>query len=95
MFTRFPDREVKEANEEIGAAALFADTGLHDDLGEMESIESEFAFGFLPAGPGLTPLSVLMITGPGALIGVGTIFFHTLTGKREQPKPGPSLPTEI
>ena len=72
-FTRYydEDRAQREAEAvEESLADLFAETGLEDNTGPIESIPNRFMLGVLPGGPGRDAISVLTLAGPGALVSV-------------------------
>jgi len=68
VLTRFPSETIAQAQgepEEGGLDDLFADSGINDDHGELESVDNEFRLGLLPSGPGRDSLSVASVTGVG------------------------------
>lgn len=72
-FTRYfdEDRAAREAEaSEESLADLFAETGLEDNTGPIESIPNRFMLGVLPGGPGRDAISVLTLAGPGAIVSV-------------------------
>jgi hypothetical protein len=69
VLTRYPSEEIARTSEDGALSSLFDDAGLNEGRGRMESITSEFAFGWLPS-PTLGPeaLSVVSVGGPGLLM---------------------------
>lgn len=71
-WTRYPSEALAEAqggaDDGGGFGDLFADTGLTDEAGELESVDNEFRFGLLPSGPGRDALSVASVVGPSVVV---------------------------
>jgi|GEM_PF-6177456 len=65
-WTRYPSENLAavEAGSEDGFGDLFAETGLEDESGSLETIDNEFRFGLLPSGPGRDAISVASVAGP-------------------------------
>ena len=82
MFTRFPDPELEQANAQDDLGDLFADTGLDDQHGEMEKVESEFTFGLLPAGPGKASLAVMSLVGPAIVFAPAFVLIRRRLAKK-------------
>jgi hypothetical protein len=65
-FTRFPSEEIARTSNSGDLSELFDRAGLNERQGAMESLRSEFTFGWLPSPTfGREGLSVLTIGGPG------------------------------
>lgn len=77
-FTRFPDPAVIETSQTDDLSSLFADTGLNDEAGEVGAVESRFALGLLPSGPGRASLSVATVVFGAGAVSLGTV----LLGRR-------------
>lgn len=73
-FTRFHDKEVANVSETDDLSGLFGETGLADQHGELESVDSRFALGWLPSGPGRASLSVMTIAGFAVVVGAVAVF---------------------
>lgn len=92
-FTRYPTAELEEANADDGLSDLFDDTGLNDELGELERVESRFTFGLLPSGPGADSLSVAAIVGPALAIS-GLAWFLQRKSTKAPGETSPATPTD-
>jgi hypothetical protein len=69
VFTRYPSADLERMNSDTTLERAFSGTGLNDKLGEMDKIESQFAFGWLPVATwSPEALSVATLGGPGALL---------------------------
>ncbi|MBI4716486.1 MAG: hypothetical protein HY763_01660 [Planctomycetes bacterium] len=89
-FTRYydPARAARE-RAAVGAADLFADTGLEETTGRFEQVPNEFRLGLLPSGGGKHLLSMLTLAGPGVL----AILLVTADGLRTNQLPATGVPT--
>lgn len=77
FFTRFPSDEIGEANKSAGLGDLFGEeTGLSEELGELEAMENRFTMGLLPSGPGRDSLSVMTVGGAAAAIALAAFFLE-------------------
>ncbi len=91
-FTRYHDeqRAAREEEREAGdgLADLFAETGLEDNTGAIETVPNRFMLGLLPGGSDKHAISVLTLAGPGAV--VAFIAFVGLVGsfRRSSPSAG-------
>lgn len=87
-FTRYfdPARAEREASDQgEGLADLFADTGLEDNTGAIETVPNRFMLGLLPAGPGRHAISVLTLAGPGAVIAAISVVGLLSSFRRSSP----------
>ena len=74
-FTRFENKENTEVNAQNELGDLFADTEPEGDQVELGKIDSGFAFGLLPAGPGKASLSVAAVAGVAVFVSAAAWFF--------------------
>lgn len=81
-FTRHTDEEIVQANEPDDLDSVFADTGLDEEHGELENVETGFALGWLPSGPGIDALSVATISGPAIIVGGGVLLLARRNSSR-------------
>jgi len=83
-FTRFPSPELEaqqaqEAQDEDAGEdldALFEETGVNEEHGELQDIESEFTFGLLPGGPGKASISVATFAGLALVLSGGAVLLE-------------------
>lgn len=68
VFTRYRTPEIEQANRSTGLDSLFSGTGLNATHGRIGRVESEFAFGWLPAGTGRLLISVTTVGGAAACV---------------------------
>ena len=73
-FTRFENKENTEVNEQNDLGDLFADTEPEGEEVELGTIDSGFAFGLLPAGPGKASMSVAAVAGLAVLASAAAWF---------------------
>jgi len=93
MFTRFEDSAIIESNQQSSLGDLFGETGLDEHHGELKSVESGFALGWLPSGPGLASASVTTIAAPAAAIAIGAWWLQRRTRRRaDAPAPASAPP---
>lgn len=84
-FTRFRSAEIETVNAERGLESLFDSAGLNESHGTLGSVESAFAFGWLPAGTGQDAISVLTVAGPALAIGVLALWPARRAPRRSTP----------
>lgn len=90
-FTRYYDEtRARRERDDAGAsvADLFAETGLEDKTGALETTPNRFMLGLLPGGGGRHAVSVLTLAGPGALASVVALLGLASTLRRSSPSAG-------
>ncbi len=66
--TRFPTEELTQ-QADSGLSDLFSDTGLNDDLGEVQKLDNRFTFGLLPSpAANAEAVSLMTVAGPALLV---------------------------
>ena len=83
-YTRFRDKQIEADNAESGLDDLFADSGINDEQGDVEKVESAFGVGLLPSGPGAASLSVATVGGVAGVVGFGAWFIHRRASRNAQ-----------
>ena len=81
-FSRAADAESAQVNEQDELAALFAEAGA--DTGELNAIDTDYAFGLLPGGTGIAALSLASLVGP---LAAASIFASLVAGRHKQTGP--------
>ncbi len=87
-FTRYHDeaRAAREANAPGESLAdLFADTGIEDNTGAVETVPNRFMLGLLPGGSDKHAISVLTLAGPGALVSLIAVLGLAASLRRSSP----------
>ncbi len=84
MFTRFEDEAIVESNERDELGDLFGETGLDEHHGELKAVDSGFALGCLPSGPGLASASVVTTVAPAAVVALGAWWLQRRLSRRRQ-----------